>query len=102
MRIQLVAIILLACSAAVHASSSLRIGNRLLVVGDSRERVTELLGKPTSRTHRRRHASHGRRGGVRVIDNNEGGVQWRYRRGDRVTVVTLVDGQVTDIEDHRL
>lgn len=102
MRIRLV-IALFAFSAAVQASSTLRVGNRVLTAGDSRERVVALLGKPSSKSHR--HSSHARRsrhGGVRVLDNNEGGEQWRYRRGDHVTVVTIVDGQVSDIEDRRL
>ncbi len=90
-------------SAVVQASSTLRVGNQVLTAGDSRERVTELLGKPSSKSHKRSSRSHGsRRGGVRVLERNQGGEQWRYRRGDHVTVVTLVDGRVTDIEDHRL
>lgn len=36
------------------------------------------------------------------MDKHQGGEQWRYRRGDHVTVVTLVDGRVSEIEDHRL
>ena len=104
MRIYLV-LFLLSFSAAVQASSSLRVGNRLIVAGDSRERVTELLGKPTSKTHRRKRASFSRgrrRGGVRVVNNDQGGEQWRYRRDQRVIVVTLVNSRVTDIEEHRL
>lgn len=93
-------------SAAVQASSTLRVGNQVLTAGDSRERVTELLGKPSSKSHkqssRSRRGRGSRRGGVRVLERNPGGEQWRYRRGDHVTVVTMVDGRVTDIEDHRL
>lgn len=90
-------------SAVVQASSTLRVGNQVLTAGDSRERVTELLGKPSSKSHKRSSRSRGsRRGGVRVLQRNPGGEQWRYRRGDHVTVVTMVDGRVTDIEDHRL
>ncbi|MFC5524488.1 DUF2845 domain-containing protein [Rhodanobacter ginsengisoli] len=91
-------------SAAGQASSTLRVGNQVLTAGDSRERVTELLGKPSSKSHKHSSRnSHGsRRGGVRVLERNPGGERWRYRRGDHVTVVTLVDGRVTDIEDERL
>ncbi|TPG11631.1 DUF2845 domain-containing protein [Rhodanobacter glycinis] len=102
MRIRFI-VILFAFSAAVQATSTLRVGNQVLTAGDSRERVTKLLGKPSSKSHK--HGSHspkGRRGGVRVVSNDQGGEQWRYRRGDHVTVVTLVDGRVSDIEDHRL
>ena len=102
MRIRLV-IALFAFSAAVQASSTLRVGSRVLTAGDSRERVVELLGKPTSKSHvRKSHGRGSRRGGVRVLDNSQGGEQWRYRRGDHVTVVTIVDGRVSEIEDHRL
>ncbi len=89
-------------SVAVHASSTLRVGNQVLTSGDSRERVVELLGKPTSKSHRRRpHTGSSRRGGVRVIDKNQGAEQWHYRRDGHVTVVTLVDGRVTGIDDRR-
>ncbi|MFC5436441.1 DUF2845 domain-containing protein [Rhodanobacter umsongensis] len=101
MRVRLI-VILFALSAAAQASSTLRVGNQVLTAGDSAERVTDLLGKPSSKSHKRaaRHAS--RRGGVRIAGNDRAGEQWRYRRGDHVTVVTLVDGRVADIEDHRL
>ena len=90
-------------SAAVQASSTLRVGNQVLSAGDSRERVVELLGKPSSKSHRRRPRSSGsRRGGVRVIDSHQGGEQWRYRRDGHLTVVTLVDDRVTEIEDRPL
>jgi hypothetical protein len=102
MRIGLV-VALFVFSAAVLASSTLRVGNQVLTAGDSRERVTELLGKPSSKSHKRSSRRRGsRRGGVRVLERNPGGEQWRYRRGDHVTVVTMVDGRVTEIEDHRL
>lgn len=99
MRTHLV-VVFLAISAAAHASSTLRIGNQVLTAGDSQERVTELLGKPSSRTHTR--ASRKQRGHVRVISSEEGGEQWRYRRDDHVTVVTIIGGRVSRIEDHRL
>ena len=102
MRIRLV-VALFAFSAAVQASSTLRVGSQVLTAGDSRERVVELLGKPSSKSHAHQPRSHGgRRGGVRVVDKNQGGEQWRYRRGDHVTVVTIVDGRVSEIEDRRL
>lgn len=93
-------VLLFVVSAAAHASSTLRVGNQVLTAGDSQERVVELLGKPSSKTHKRH--SRGRRGSVRVVSRNDGGEQWRYRRAGRVTVVTLVDGRVSDIQDDRL
>jgi hypothetical protein len=73
MRIRLV-IALFAFSAAVQASSTLRVGSQVLTAGDSRERVIELLGKPTSKAQARMPRSPGvRRGGVRVVQNHQGG-----------------------------
>jgi uncharacterized protein DUF2845 len=95
-------VILFAFSAAVQASSTLRVGSQVLTAGDSSERVTDLLGKPSSKSHKHAARSHKSRGGVRVLGNEQAGEQWRYRRGDHVTVVTLIDGRVSDIEDHRL
>lgn len=106
MRIRLI-VVLFVLSAAVQATSTLRVGNQVLAAGDSRERVTELLGKPSSKSHK--HSSHSRsssrgsrRGGVRVVSKDQGGEQWRYRRDGHVTMVTIVDGRVSDIEDERL
>lgn len=96
-------IALLVFSAVAQASSTFRVGSQVLVAGDSRERVLELLGKPGSKSHAHKSGRHGsRRGGVRVVNRNDGGEQWRYRRDGHVTVVTIVDGKVTDIEDNRL
>jgi hypothetical protein len=102
MRMYLI-VALFAFSAATHASSTLRVGSHVLTAGDSQERVTELLGKPSSKSRRHHSRRAGRhRGGVRVIDSNQGGEQWRYHRNGHVTVVTIVDGRVTEIEDRRL
>lgn len=100
MRIRLF-LILLFVSAAAHASSTLRVGNQVLTAGDSQERVTDLLGRPSSKTHKRASRRHRGRG-ARTRGKSEGGEQWRYRRDGHVTVVTLVDGRVTNIQDDRL
>ena len=99
MRIFLI-LALFAFSALAQASSTLRVGNHVLTAGDSRERVVDLLGKPSSKSHTRKTPSSSH--GVRVQQKNLGGEQWRYRRGDHVTVVTLVDGRVTEIDDRRI
>ena len=96
-------LVLLALPIAAQASSTLRVGSQVLVAGDSSERVTALLGRPSSKVHRRsKRARAAGRGGVRVLDNHAGGEQWRYRRGGRVTVVTIIEGRVIDIEDRRI
>lgn len=112
MRIRLI-IALFVFSAAVQASSSLRVGSQVLGIGDSAVRVTELLGKPSykSRGHGSRNGSshgsthksgRGRRSRATTATTKEAaGEKWQYRRGDHVTIVTLVDGKVSDIEDER-
>jgi len=84
------------CAGVAQASDSLRVGNRLLMVGDTAAHVQALLGRPSY--HTRRGASRGRRH-HRRRGRSSGGERWQYRRDGRVIVVTLVDGVVTDIED---
>lgn len=88
----------MACAGMAHASDSLRVGNRLLMVGDTAAHVQELLGRPSYRAHRssshRGHRHSRTRGGA-------GGQRWQYRRDGRIIVVTIVDGLVTDIDERR-
>ena len=92
----------IACSAAAWASSTLRVGSEVLTAGDSRARVTELLGKPSSKLRQRGSHSRGRRGGVRVITRDSGGSeQWHYLRDGQAITVTLVDGKVSSIDERR-
>jgi hypothetical protein len=100
MRKRFVVVLMFALGTAAQASSTLRVGNQVLVAGDSQERVVELLGKPSSKAHPRR-ARRGR-GGVQVIERDAGGERWRYRRDGHITVVTIVDGRVEDIDDRKL
>lgn len=87
---------------AAWASGTLRIGSQVLTTGDSATRVVELLGKPSRKFRPRSPSSAARgRGRVRVINANDGGERWQYRRGDRVTTITIVDGRVGDIQDRR-
>lgn len=96
-----------AFSATTQADSTLRVGNQVLTAGDSAVRVTELLGKPSRKYHipRSRRASarsSSRSHRVIVLSGDEGGEKWQYRRDDHATTVTIVDGKVTDIDDHRI
>ena len=117
MRIRLV-LALFAFSSAAQASSSYRVGNELLTAGDSAARVTELLGKPSYKSHRGgsgsashrsgSHSSHrssshssGHSRDTRSATDGAHGEQWQYRRDDRVVTVTIVDGKVSDIDDRR-
>ena len=98
----LLACAMLALAASASASDTLRVGNRVLVVGDSAATVTALLGKPAHKSHRGGARNASRRGGRRgrtASANTVGGEQWQYRRDGRVIVVTLVDGRVSDIDE---
>ena len=99
----LLVLVLFGLAAAVHASSTLRVGNQVLTAGDSAMRVTELLGKPSFKSHRNGSRNSNRRSRrTRVVTDHTRGELWQYRRGGQVTTVTIVDGRVSDIEEGRL
>jgi len=79
-----------------QASDSVRVGNRLLVVGDTAAHVQALLGRPSYRSHR--GGSRRRRRGAAWRDMS-GGERWQYRRDGRVIEITIVDGRVADVDD---
>jgi hypothetical protein len=94
----LLAAVLLSVAAGAFATDTLRVGSRVLVVGDSAATVVALLGKPSHKSHPRHGAARGRR--VRVIDPAaQRGERWEYRRNGHGITVVLVDGRVADIDD---
>jgi hypothetical protein len=97
----LLAVALFACASGAVASDSLRVGNRVLVVGDSAATVLGMLGKPSHKSHRGGARGNGRRGRrVRAVSGDAAASErWQYRRDGRVIVVTLVDGRVSDIDE---
>ena len=89
---------LLLVAAGASATDTLRVGSRVLVVGDSAATVIALLGKPGHKSHPRHGATRGRR--VRVIDPvAQRGERWEYRRNGHSVTVVLVDGRVAEIDD---
>ena len=107
MRMVVALLVWIACITAASASSTLRVGSEVLTAGDSRARVTELLGKPSSKSRQRgARGSHsrgrGRRGGVQVITRDCGGSElWHYLRDGQAITVTLVDGKVSSIDERQ-
>lgn len=93
------AAIALAASLAAHATDTLRVGSHVLVTGDSAARAEELLGRPSYKS-RQGGGQRGRRRGTAAVQGGAG-ERWQYRHGDRLITVTIVDGRVADIEDHR-
>ncbi len=99
--------VLLLLAFAAHAgTSTLRVDNQVLTVGDSASRVVELLGKPSYKSHKKAATGSGNvRGGKhkgrRKTSSSREAVaeQWQYRRGHRVTTVLLAGGKVIGFED---
>ena len=91
---------LLVLSFSVHASSTLRVGSQVLVVGDSAARASELLGKPSYQSHRassRGSSRRGRRGAN--TSSAPAGQQWQYRQSGHTVTLTIADGKVSDIQE---
>lgn len=78
---------------AAAASDTLRVGSQLLVAGDSAARVRELLGRPTRVIHHR-----SRRHGRGVVVTTPASESRVYRDGEREITVTLVGGEVAEID----
>ncbi|TBR37309.1 DUF2845 domain-containing protein [Dyella terrae] len=76
---------------ASFASDTLRVGSRVLVTGDSSARVVDLLGQPS--TKQRGSSKPGRRAGTE---------RWHYRRGQRITTISVAEGRVVHIDEQRL
>jgi hypothetical protein len=81
-------IALLVCSLSAQAADTLRVGNQVLTVGDSAVRAMELLGKPDFKE---------------PVEDGYGayrGERWQYQADQgRTTIVTIVNGKVSGIED---
>lgn len=81
-------VLLLSFSLAAQASSTLRIGSKVLTVGDSAVRAMQLLGDPDFRE---------------PVENEFGahlGERWQYQRDDGHTVtVTIIEGKISNIDD---
>jgi len=86
----LLSISLLAFSVAVQAGQPLRVGQRVLTVGDTATHTISLLGTPVYKE---------------PVQNKFGahlGERWQYARDKgHVVVVTIIAGKVADIDDRR-
>lgn len=84
--------VLLLASMTLHAATSVRVGDKVLTIGDSAVRVQELLGQPTIRTFLRRQS-----GGL--PDNQlASGEQWQYAQDGKTIVISVIGGRVTNFE----
>ena len=97
--------ILCLCAAAPAWADSLRVGQQVLVTGDSAARVVELLGQPAHKASggkagkatNKRSAKGGSRAKQAAGKATEG-ERWQYRQGRRTVTVVLVQGKVARIE----
>ena len=112
--------LLCAASFSAHALQSLRVGNQLLVVGDSGARVKALLGDPAAQSKisaskqsagskqdsSRKKTAKGP-GKSKKHSNGKGkdskkngkGETWIYHRDGHTTVFTIVGGKIAHIDD---
>ena len=85
---RLLLIPLLAFSLSALANDTLRVGQQVLVVGDTATHVIDLLGTPVFKE---------------PVENKFGayrGERWQYKRENgNIVIVTIIAGKVTLIED---
>lgn len=106
MRRYLLFFILLVCSVDAWALQSLRVGNQLLVVGDSAAKVKELMGNPSVTTKAASEKRSGKaKGSSRSVGKHrsqqakEKGEKWQYRHDGHTTIFTMANGKIAHIED---
>lgn len=77
---------------AVHASTSLRVDNKVLVIGDSAARVVQLMGEPQVRAFKQLQAG--------VLPGNQlaNGEEWQYPQDGKTIVITIAGGRVANFE----
>ncbi|WP_333679862.1 DUF2845 domain-containing protein [Dyella sp.] len=88
----ILALAFVVASASAYAGTSLRVGSRVLTIGDSAVRVLELMGEPTVRAFSQGVAS--------ALPNNQlsAGEQWQYAQDGKTIVISVVGGRVANIE----
>lgn len=85
-------LLLLLTSLSGHAAASLRVGNKVLTVGDSAARVLQLMGEPSIRAFKQFQV-----GGL-PDDQIANGEEWQYLQDGKTIVVTVVGGRVVNFE----
>lgn len=83
---------LLLVSVTAHAMASLRVGDKVLSIGDSAARVQELLGPPAVRNYLHKQD------GSLANDQVSRAEQWQYVQDGKTVIITIVDGKATDFE----
>jgi hypothetical protein len=91
MRRYLVLLLWLACATA-HAATSLRVGSKVLTLGDSAARVQQLMGEPTVRVFKLLQ--------VNGLPDNQltSAEEWQYAQDGKTEVITIVGGRVVKFD----
>jgi hypothetical protein len=83
---------LLFVSSVAHAATSLRVGSKVLTVGDSAVKLKKLMGEPSLRILLKSTT-----GGM-PRDQMLPGEQWQYVQESKTIVVTVINGKVAKFE----
>jgi hypothetical protein len=83
---------LLFVSISVNAATSLRVGNRVLTIGDSVIKVRQLMGEPEARVFIDPQSTGLPRDQVAPAE------QWQYAQDGKTIVITIVNGRTTNFE----
>jgi hypothetical protein len=86
------ALAVLLVSISVHAMTSLRVGSKVLTIGDSAVRVLQLMGEPTLRVFKQYQ--------VNGMPDNQlaNGEEWQYAQDGKTIVITIVGGRATKFD----
>jgi hypothetical protein len=82
--------LLFVCTSS-FAATSLRVGSKVLTIGDSATRVLQLMGEPNLRTFGQ---ADGRMPNNQLMPHE----QWQYAQDGKTIVVTIVGGRATNFE----
>ncbi|GLQ95743.1 DUF2845 domain-containing protein [Dyella mobilis] len=91
MRRYLVLLLCFACTVA-QAATSLRVGSKVLTLGDSATRVQQLMGEPTTRAFTFQQ--------VNGMPDNQlaPAEEWQYAQDGKTEIITLVGGRVVKFD----
>jgi hypothetical protein len=85
-------LLLLLASMTLHAASSLRVGSKVLIIGDSAARVLQLMGEPSIRAFKQLQT------GALPSNQLATGEEWQYLQEGRTIIITVAGGRVVNFE----
>ncbi|RDS79727.1 DUF2845 domain-containing protein [Dyella monticola] len=83
---------LMLVSTTLYAATTLRVGNKVLSVGDSAVRVQQVMGNPAVRAFTSPQT------GRMPTNQLAAGEQWQYAQDGKTIVITIIGGRVSNIE----